>query len=133
MNQFPNYAGYPQNMHKFEERWKLRPVTFVVQLNMKRAWFEWMTLHKPKYAKESSPKKNSFCMDKYFRSEIFSVAAKKNLFSNVLMIFICKLPINKIKGYLFSILSLSGPSSDSTLSGSPDNGPDKDYLFSSLM
>jgi hypothetical protein len=41
--------------------------------------------------------------------------------------------LNKIKGYLFSILSLSGPSSDSTLSGSPDNGPDKDYLFSSLM
>jgi hypothetical protein len=27
------------------------------------------------------------------------------------MIFVCKLPINKIKDYLFSILSLSGPSS----------------------
>jgi hypothetical protein len=40
---------------------------------------------------------------------------QKNLFSNVVMIFVCKLPINKIKGYLFSILSLSGPSS-----GSPD-------------
>ena len=38
---------------------------------------------------------------------------QKNLFSNVLMIFVCKLPINKIKGYLFSILSLSGPSSGS--------------------
>jgi hypothetical protein len=29
------------------------------------------------------------------------------------MIFICKLPINKIKGYLYSILSLSGQSSGS--------------------
>ena len=32
------------------------------------------------------------------------------------MIFVCKLPINKIKGYLFSI------------SGSLDNGPDKDSI-----
>jgi hypothetical protein len=32
---------------------------------------------------------------------------------SVLMISVCKLPINKIKGYLFSILSLSGPSSGS--------------------
>jgi hypothetical protein len=39
------------------------------------------------------------------------------------MIFVCKLPINKIKGYLYSILSLSGQSS-----GSPDNGPDKDSI-----
>jgi hypothetical protein len=29
------------------------------------------------------------------------------------MIFVCKLPINKIKGYLFSLLSLSGASSGS--------------------
>jgi hypothetical protein len=29
------------------------------------------------------------------------------------MIFVCKLPMNTIKGYLFSILSLSGPSSGS--------------------
>jgi len=29
------------------------------------------------------------------------------------MIFVCKLPINKIKGYLYSILSLSGQSSGS--------------------
>jgi hypothetical protein len=42
------------------------------------------------------------------------------------MIFVCKLPINKIKGYLVSILSLSGPSSGSP--GSPDNGPDKDSI-----
>ena len=27
-------------------------VTFIVQLKMKRVWFEWMTLHKPKYAKK---------------------------------------------------------------------------------
>jgi hypothetical protein len=26
MNQFPNYAGYPQNMHKFEERKKWRHI-----------------------------------------------------------------------------------------------------------
>jgi hypothetical protein len=45
-------------------------------------------------------------------------------FSNVLMIFVCKLPINKIKGYLCSILSLSGQST----SGSPDHGPDKDSI-----
>ena len=35
------------------------------------------------------------------------------------MIFVCKLLINKIKGYLFSILFLSGL---------PDNGPDKDSI-----
>jgi hypothetical protein len=40
------------------------------------------------------------------------------------MIFVCKLPINKIKGYLCSILSLSGQST----SGSPDHGPDKDSI-----
>jgi len=39
------------------------------------------------------------------------------------MIFVCKLPINKIKGYLFSLMSLSGASS-----GSLDNGPDKDSI-----
>jgi hypothetical protein len=54
------------------------------------------------------------------------------------MIFVCKLPINKIKGYLFSILSLSGPSSGSPYrvcqimalinSGEPDDGPDKDSI-----
>jgi hypothetical protein len=26
MNKFPNYAGYPQIMHKFEERWKWRHI-----------------------------------------------------------------------------------------------------------
>ena len=46
------------------------------------------------------------------------------------MNFVCKLPINKIKDYqyLFSILSLSVPSSGSTLSGLPDDGPDKDSI-----
>ena len=45
------------------------------------------------------------------------------------LIFICKLPINKIKGYLYSILSLSGQSSGSTYRV-PDilNGPDKDTI-----
>jgi hypothetical protein len=38
---------------------------------------------------------------------------QKNIFSNVLMIFVCKLPINKIKGYLYSILSFSRQSSGS--------------------
>jgi hypothetical protein len=45
----------------------------------------------------------------------FKIAVSEHfLFLNVLMIFVCKLPINKIKGYLFSILSLSGPSSGSS-------------------
>jgi hypothetical protein len=65
MNRLSNYAGYPQNMHKFEERWKLRPVTFIVHLKMKHVRFE------------------------------------------------CD--IYRIKGILFSILSLSGP-----WSGEPD-------------
>jgi hypothetical protein len=57
-NQFPNYADYPRDMHKFEERWKLRHYV-IVQLKMKHTRFEWMTtLHKPKYAK-----KNRFCME----------------------------------------------------------------------
>jgi hypothetical protein len=34
-------------------------VTFIVHLKMKRVRFDWMTLHKPKYAK------NSFCMEIY--------------------------------------------------------------------
>jgi hypothetical protein len=46
------------------------------------------------------------------RPEIFSASAKKYFFQ-CFDDFVCKLPINKIKGYLFSILSLSGPSSGS--------------------
>ena len=38
---------------------------------------------------------------------------QKHIFSNDLMIFVCELPINKIKGYLYSTLSLSGQSSGS--------------------
>jgi hypothetical protein len=49
------------------------------------------------------------------------------MFSNVLMIFVCKLPINKIKDYLYSMMSLSGQSSGSP-DGSPDNGHDKDSI-----
>ena len=53
-----------------------------------------------------------------------SCVHRKKLFD-----FICKLPINKIKGYLYSILYLSGQSSGSPYRV-PDilNGPDKDII-----
>jgi hypothetical protein len=44
----------------------------------------------------------------YYTNKLFSL--RINIFSNVVVIFVCTLPINKIKGYLFSILALSGPS-----------------------
>ena len=38
MNQFPNYAGYPQNMHKFEERWKWRHIHSSIENEACAVW-----------------------------------------------------------------------------------------------
>ena len=38
MNQFPNYVGYQQNMHKFEERWKLRHIHRLAENEARAVW-----------------------------------------------------------------------------------------------
>jgi hypothetical protein len=58
-------CGYPRNMHKFEERWKLRPVTSHSYFNWKcsaRGLNEWRFTNQNTQQKVLK-KKNSFCME----------------------------------------------------------------------
>ena len=96
-------AGYNQQWRTLWDTFNI--ITMLVYSGTSLLWYELTSCGTSLQWQELTikQKKNNFCME-INRVQIRNL---KNLFSNVLMIFVCKLPINKIKGYLYSILSLS--------------------------
>ena len=58
MNKFPNYEGYPRNMHIFEERWKWRHIHSSTENEVRAVLNEWCFTNQNML--KSSPQKEYF-------------------------------------------------------------------------